>query len=41
MPRATLLKQLGADLEWHEYPMQHSVCGEEVRDIAAFLRRIL
>jgi len=35
------LKQLGADLTWHEYPMQHSVCGDEVRDIAAFLRRIL
>jgi phospholipase/carboxylesterase len=36
-----LLKQLGADLTWHEYPMQHSVCGDEVRDIAAFLRRVL
>ena len=35
------LKQLGADPTWHEYPMQHSVCGDEVRDIAAFLRRIL
>ena len=35
------LKQLGADLSWHEYPMQHSVCGDEVRDIAAFLRRVL
>jgi phospholipase/carboxylesterase len=36
-----LLKQLGADLSWHEYPMQHSVCGDELRDIAGFLRRIL
>ena len=36
-----LLKKLGADLTWHEYPMQHSVCGDEVGDIAAFLRRVL
>jgi phospholipase/carboxylesterase len=36
-----MLKKLGADIEWHEYPMQHSVCGEQVRDVAAFLRRVL
>ena len=36
-----LLKKLGADLTWHEYPMQHSVCGDEVRDVATFLRRVL
>lgn len=35
------LQALGHDVAWHEYPMQHSVCGEEVRDIAAFLRRVL
>ena len=35
------LMQLGADIVWHEYPIQHSVSGEEVRDIAAFLRRAL
>ena len=36
-----LLKQLQYPVEWHEYPMPHSVCGEEVRDISAFLSRIL
>ena len=28
-------------IEWHEYPMPHSVCPEEIADIAAFLLRIL
>ena len=28
-------------LEWHEYPMAHSVCMEEIDDIRAFLLRIL
>ena len=28
-----LLAKSGYDVEWHEYPMQHSVCLEEVRDI--------
>lgn len=31
----------GYDVTWHEYPMPHSVCGEEVEDIAAFLQRVL
>jgi len=35
------IKALGYDVEWHEYPMQHSVHPDEVRDIAAFLRRVL
>ena len=35
------LQQLGYPVEWHEYPMPHSVCLEEVHDIAAWLRRIL
>ena len=35
------LTALGYDVEWHAYPMQHSVCGEEVAAIAAFLRRVL
>jgi len=45
MQRAALsrdaMKALGYEVEWHEYPMQHSVCPEEIADIAAFLRRIL
>jgi phospholipase/carboxylesterase len=28
-------------VEWHEYPMPHSVCAEEIADISAFLSRIL
>jgi len=35
------LLALGYAVEWHEYPMQHSVCPDEIADIAAFLRRIL
>jgi phospholipase/carboxylesterase len=36
-----LLETLGYDVEWHEYAMPHSVCLEEVRDIAAWLRTAL
>ena len=35
------LLALGYSLEWHTYPMPHSVCMPEVTDIAAFLRRVL
>ena len=35
------LKALGYAVEWHEYPMEHSVNADEVRAIAAFLRRVL
>jgi phospholipase/carboxylesterase len=35
------LVRLGHPVEWHEYPMPHSVCAEEVRDIAAFMKRVL
>jgi phospholipase/carboxylesterase len=28
-------------LEWHEYPMAHSVCVEEIDDIRTFLLRVL
>lgn len=36
-----LLLKSGYAVEWHEYPMQHSVCLEEVRDIGAWLTRVL
>jgi phospholipase/carboxylesterase len=36
-----LLTGLGYQVAWHEYPMAHSVCAEEVRDISAFLATIL
>lgn len=35
------LLALGYPLEWHEYPMPHSVCAEELADIAAHLRAML
>ena len=35
------LLALGYAVEWHEYPMAHSVCPEEIANIAAFLLRIL
>jgi len=37
----TFLTGLGYAVEWRQYPMQHSVCAEEVRDIGAWLRRVL
>jgi phospholipase/carboxylesterase len=36
-----LLEKSGYAPEWHPYPMPHSVCPEEVADIAAWLRRVL
>ena len=36
-----LLTQSGYAVEWHEYPMQHSVCMEEVTDIGRWLVRVL
>lgn len=35
------LVSLGYAVEWHEYPMPHSVCAEEIEAIARFLRRHL
>ena len=35
------LKKLNYPIEWREYPMPHSVCAEEIRDISDFLVRIL
>ena len=35
------LEQAGYTVLWREYPMQHSVCAEEVADIGAWLSRIL
>jgi phospholipase/carboxylesterase len=37
----SVLENLGYQLEWHEYPMPHSVCLDEVRDVAAWLRGVL
>ena len=35
------LAKLGYRVEWHEYPMEHSVCMEEVEEINAWLLRVL
>jgi phospholipase/carboxylesterase len=32
------LRELGHTVEWHQYPMQHSVCMEEIGAIAEWLR---
>jgi predicted esterase len=36
-----ILADAGYDLEWHTYPMPHSVCPEEIAQIGAFLVRNL
>jgi phospholipase/carboxylesterase len=35
------LQNLGYSVEWHDYPMPHSVCWEEVQAIGTFLRATL
>ncbi len=36
-----LLVDQGLTVEWHEYPMAHQVCIEEIRDIGAWLTGVL
>ena len=36
-----LLARLGYKVEWHSYPMAHSVCAPEINDIANFLAQVL
>ncbi len=36
-----LLEAAGYPVEWHSYAMPHSVCPQEVADIATWLRRVL
>ena len=35
------LKALGFPVDWHEYPMEHSVCPEEITDFQNWLLKIL
>ena len=35
------LVELGYAVEWHEYPMAHSVCEEEIVDIREWLKQVL
>ncbi|GAB2849302.1 alpha/beta hydrolase [Pseudoduganella ginsengisoli] len=36
-----LLARLGYNIEWHDYPMQHSACAEEVQHISAWLKKVM
>jgi phospholipase/carboxylesterase len=36
----SLLQKRGYQVEWHTWPMPHSVCGEEIEAVSAFLGRI-
>jgi phospholipase/carboxylesterase len=36
-----VLRALGYEVEWHEYPMAHSVCMEEVGDLNRWLVKVL
>ncbi|WP_435104305.1 alpha/beta hydrolase [Arhodomonas sp. AD133] len=38
---AERLEAAGYTVEWHEYPMQHAVCLEEIRAVGAWLTRVL
>jgi len=35
------LQAAGYDVEWHQYPMEHQVCLEEIRAVGTWLRRVL
>ena len=35
------LEKLGYKIEWHDYPMPHSVCAPEIADISAFFSRVI
>ncbi len=45
LPRAIASRDaliaLGHPVEWHAYPMAHSVCMEEIVDLGGWLRRVL
>lgn len=36
-----ILQAHGYQVEWHEYPMPHSVCEEEIADVSVWLKRVL
>jgi phospholipase/carboxylesterase len=37
---AERLQEAGFTIEWHDYPMAHAVCPDEIRDIAAWLQNV-
>ena len=36
---AVLLRGLGFAVDWHAYPMPHSVCAEEIRDLGEWMSK--
>ena len=36
---AALLRELGFSVDWHRYPIPHSVCAEEIRDLGDWMSR--
>ncbi|GAB6035277.1 alpha/beta hydrolase [Galenea microaerophila] len=38
--REALVKK-GYDVEWHTYPMEHTVCPQEIEDISRWLQHVL
>lgn len=34
---AHVMRELGFDVQWHRYPMQHAVCAEEIRDLGDWM----
>jgi len=36
-----VLETLGYGVEWHTYPMQHTLCLEELQDIAKWIRKVV
>ena len=37
----TGLKAAGFNINWHQYPMQHSLCAQEIQDLSAWFKTIL
>lgn len=37
----SIMQELDCRIEWHTYPMPHSVCQEEILDISQWLERVL
>ena len=37
---ADVLEKIGYKIEWHEYPMAHAVCQQEIVDISNWLQSI-
>ena len=36
-----VVEALGYQVEWHAYPMQHTLCLEEVQDISQWIRKVV